>query len=96
MKKVRSKGRSCLVPIFFNRVPCHKGVLGSGDIAPRILDLGTRRRRVVSFTSREEPVTHWIGGWVGHSRSGRGAERLSCSYALTEHHAMKAYWGEEV
>jgi hypothetical protein len=38
---------------------------GSGGIAPRILDLGTRWRWVVSFTSRERaPVTHWIGGWL--------------------------------
>jgi hypothetical protein len=37
-----------------------KTYLGSGGIAPRILDLGTRRRWVVSFTPRprftpEEP-----------------------------------------
>jgi len=44
---------------------------GSGGITPRILDLGTRWRWVVSFTpqppySRErEPGTHWIRGWVG-------------------------------
>jgi hypothetical protein len=43
----------------------------SGGIAPRILDLGTRKRRVVSFTPRplyprkKAPGTHWIGGWVG-------------------------------
>jgi hypothetical protein len=41
---------------------------GSGGIAPRILDFGTR---VVSFTPRplypkeNAPGTHWIGGWVG-------------------------------
>jgi hypothetical protein len=44
---------------------------GSTGIAPRILDLGIRWRRVVSFTPwplypRERaPSTHWIGGWVG-------------------------------
>jgi hypothetical protein len=44
---------------------------GSGGIAPRILDLSTRWRWVVSFTPRplyprgREPGTHWIGGWVG-------------------------------
>jgi hypothetical protein len=49
---------------------CHD-VLGSGVIAPRILDLGTRWRCVVSFTPRQLysqgkiPGTHWIGGWVG-------------------------------
>jgi hypothetical protein len=44
---------------------------GSGDIAPHILDLRTRWRWVVSFTTRpiylreKAPGTHWIGGWVG-------------------------------
>jgi hypothetical protein len=43
----------------------------SGGIAPRILDLGTRWRWVVSFTprsiyaQRKNPGSHWIGGWVG-------------------------------
>jgi hypothetical protein len=44
---------------------------GSGCIAPRILEHGTRWRWVVSFTLRplcpkeRTPGTHWIGGWVG-------------------------------
>jgi hypothetical protein len=44
---------------------------GSGGIVPRILDLGTRWRWVISFTSRslypqgKTPGTHWIGSWVG-------------------------------
>jgi hypothetical protein len=44
---------------------------GSGGIASRILDLGTRWRWVVSFTPRpltpreRAPGTNWIGGWVG-------------------------------
>jgi hypothetical protein len=44
---------------------------GSGGLAPRILDLGTRWRLVVSFTRRplyprERPLdTYCIGGWVG-------------------------------
>jgi hypothetical protein len=44
---------------------------GSGGIAPRILNLGTRWRWVVSFTPRplypreRAPGTDWIGGWVG-------------------------------
>jgi len=33
-------------------VPRHKDVLGSGSIAPRILNLGTRWRWVVRDTSR--------------------------------------------
>jgi hypothetical protein len=37
---------------FFNGAPCHEGILGSGGIVPRILDLGTRLRWVVSFTPR--------------------------------------------
>jgi hypothetical protein len=44
---------------------------GSGGIAPRILDLGTRwsewsASRPRRFIPRERaPGTHWIGGWVG-------------------------------
>jgi hypothetical protein len=47
---------------------------GSGGIAPRIPDLGTRLRSVVRFTLRPRnvPDTHWIGGWVG-SRAGLDA-----------------------
>jgi hypothetical protein len=36
----------------FNRASLHEGILGSGGIAPRILGLGTRWRRVVSYTPR--------------------------------------------
>jgi hypothetical protein len=43
-------------------------------ISPRILDLVTRWRWVVSFTlqplyppKERAPVTHWIGGWVSPS-----------------------------
>jgi hypothetical protein len=47
-----------------------KTYCGSGGIAPRILNLGSRWKRVVSFTPR--PLyfmlralgTHWIGGWM--------------------------------
>jgi len=48
-----------------------KACLGSEGIAPRILDLGTSWRWVVSFTpdrftlKKRAPGTHWIGGWVG-------------------------------
>jgi len=34
----------------FNRAPRHEGVLGTGVIAPRILELGPRWSWVVSFT----------------------------------------------
>jgi hypothetical protein len=58
-----------------------KAYWGSGDIAPRILDLGTRWRRVVSFThrslypqgkSRRYPLDKRLGGL--QSRSGRSGE----------------------
>jgi hypothetical protein len=54
---------------------------GSGDIAPHILDLGTRWKRVVSFTSRPlypqgknpwYPLYRRLGG--PQSRSGRGGK----------------------
>jgi len=47
-----------------------KTYCGSGGIAPRIPDLGTRWRWVVRFTPRRftprerAPGTHWTGGWV--------------------------------
>jgi len=49
----------------------------SGGIAPSILDLGTRWRCVVSFTSRspyprgKDPGTHYMGGRMG-PRGGSG------------------------
>jgi hypothetical protein len=56
--------------LFLNCAPCHDGVLGSGGISLRILDLGTRwewsASRSGRFTPRERAAgTHWIGGWVG-------------------------------
>jgi hypothetical protein len=62
---------SVKLSLCFNWAPGHEGVLGSRGIAPRILDLGTRWRGVVSFTPdrftpRERaPGTHLIGSWVG-------------------------------
>jgi hypothetical protein len=47
---------------------------GSGDIAPRILNLGTRWRWVVSFTLR--PLCPWY-----HLRKGREADLLPPSSA---------------
>jgi hypothetical protein len=58
-----------------NEAPRHEGVWESGGIVPRILDLCTRWRWVVSFTpgcftpSKRTPGTHWIGGWVGSRAS---------------------------
>jgi len=48
-----------------------KAYWGISGIAPRILDLCTRCRSVVSFTPRplypkeRAAGTQWIGGWVG-------------------------------
>jgi hypothetical protein len=59
-----------------------KAYWGSGDIAPRILDLGTRWRWAVSFTSLPlypqgkspwYPLDRRLGG--PQSRSGRGGEK---------------------
>jgi hypothetical protein len=66
-QKVKVKLSLC----FFKLATRYEGVLGSGDIAPHILDLGTKWRWVVSFTppplypQGKGPGTHWIGGWVG-------------------------------
>jgi hypothetical protein len=63
------------------RVPRHEGVLGSGGMALLVLDLGTRFRRVVSFTPRPiypqgkspwYPLERRLHG--SQSRYGRGGE----------------------
>jgi hypothetical protein len=41
-----------MLSLSFNWAPCHEGMLGSGGLAPPIIDLGTRWRWVVSFTTR--------------------------------------------
>jgi len=65
--------------LIFNCAPRHEGILGSGGIAPLILDLGTRWRWVVSFTPRPlypqekspwYPLDRSLCGL--QSRSGRG------------------------
>jgi hypothetical protein len=38
------KGKVVIPVLFYNLAPRNEGVLGSGGIAPRILDLGTRWR----------------------------------------------------
>jgi hypothetical protein len=77
-----------------------KGYWGSGGIAPRILDLGTRWKWVVSFTPRPlypqgrspwYPFHRRLGG--PQSRSGKVKGKLSL--CLTKHHATKAYWESE-
>jgi hypothetical protein len=75
-----------VVPVL-NQAPRHEGVLESEGIAPRILDLGSRWRWVVSFTPRPlysqgkspwYPLDRRLGG--PQSRSGRGGEEknLKC------------------
>jgi hypothetical protein len=58
-----------------------KAYWGSGRVSPRILDLGTRWKAVVSFTPRSlylqgnspwYPLDRRLGG--AQSRSGRGGE----------------------
>jgi hypothetical protein len=39
-----------------------KAYLGSGGMAPRIIDLSTRWKWAVS---EKAPGIHWIGDWVG-------------------------------
>jgi hypothetical protein len=71
-------------------------------IAPRILDHGTKRRLVVSFTSRSLyrrgnsprcPLYRRLGG--PQSQSGHGKCKAVPVFFLTEHHTMRAYWGSE-
>jgi hypothetical protein len=58
-----------------------KAYLGSGGVAPSILDLGTRWRRVVNFTTRQ-PYLKGKSPWyplnkgldVNQSRSGHSGE----------------------
>jgi hypothetical protein len=65
----------------FNWVPRHGGVLGRGGIVPRVLDLGTKWRWVISFTVQPLypegksfwcPLNRRLGGL--QTRSGRGGE----------------------
>jgi hypothetical protein len=69
------------VPVLLKWQPHHDGVLGRGGIAPRILDLSTRWKWMVSFTSRPlfsqgkspcYPLDRRLGG--SQSRSRRGGE----------------------
>jgi len=56
--------------------PHHEDVLGSGDIAPRILKLGTRWRWVVSFTL--QPLYPWGKTQVPNGRkAARGSLIIS-------------------
>jgi hypothetical protein len=74
---------NAVVPVHFNWAPRLEGVLGSGGIAPHILD-GTRWRCVVSFTTRplyphgkrpSYPLDRRLGGPQG--RFGRCGEEIN-------------------
>jgi hypothetical protein len=71
--------QKCRVVPVLNLAPFHEGVLGSAVIAPRILDLGTRWKLVVSFTpqplSPSYPLDRRLCG--PQSRSERGEEKNS-------------------
>jgi hypothetical protein len=82
-RRYKSKGKGKVVPLlFFNWVPCHKGILGectygSTHSLTSALDGFEWSASCPShFTPRERaPDTHWIGGWVGpHSYSGHGGK----------------------
>jgi hypothetical protein len=71
--------KSKSVPVLFFLTEHHmKAYLGSGCIAPRVIDFGTRWSCVVSFTARplytqgESPDTHckifWLGNLKGRDR----------------------------
>jgi hypothetical protein len=79
LAKIKVKLSLCL--FFFYWAPPHGGVLGSGRIAPRTLDFGTRWRWVVSFRPRTfyhqgkspwYPLDRRLGG--PHNQSGRGGK----------------------
>jgi hypothetical protein len=62
-----------LLSLVFNHVSSDSDVCGSGGVAPRIHNLGTRLMWVVSLTPRlflsrdKIPGNHWIGGWMDTS-----------------------------
>jgi hypothetical protein len=49
-RAIQAKGE--IVPVL-NYIPRHEEIWRSGDVTPHILNLGTRRRRVISFTPGE-------------------------------------------
>jgi hypothetical protein len=75
------KGKKVKLTLCLTKHHAMKTYWGSGGIAPRILDLGTRWRQMVSFTPRplypqgkspSYPLDRRLGGPQG--RSGRGGE----------------------
>jgi hypothetical protein len=85
--KYKVKVRYSYPCVFFNWAPHYEGVLESGGIAPRIIDIGSRWRWVVSFTPRPlypqgksplYPLDRRLGG--PQSRSGRGGEEKNSQH----------------
>jgi hypothetical protein len=77
-------GKGKVVSVLF-WAPRHEGILGSGCIAPRMLDLGTRRRWLVSFTPRSlysltkspwYPLNRRLGGPQSRSTHSRTITKL--------------------
>jgi hypothetical protein len=69
---------------------CSDGIWGSGVIAPRILNLGTRRDRLTKFVPRsihprnkQSLVTTWTESWVRH-RPGITIQRWDQSVSPVE------------
>jgi len=58
--------------LLLDRTPHHDDVMGSGGIAPRILNLDCRLMCVVIISPRplyirgKSPGTFWLGVWMGH------------------------------
>jgi hypothetical protein len=70
---INDKGKFVLCLTKYHAMKTHSG---RGGITPRILDLGTRWRWEVSFTSRERaPVTHCIEGCEGFGAGLDAVER---------------------
>jgi hypothetical protein len=71
VKEEIKKGQVKVKSLCLTYVPQHEVVLGSGGVAPHILNLDTRWMCVVIFTSRpfysrgRNPCTRWVWGWVG-------------------------------
>jgi hypothetical protein len=81
------KGKKIKLSLCLTKHHAMKAYWGSGSIAPHILDLGTSRRRVVSFTPRPlypqrkspwYPLDRRLGG--PQSRSGRGGEEKNSQH----------------
>jgi hypothetical protein len=83
----RVDARKIKLPLCWsNSAPRYEDVWWSGGLYPRIFNLGTTWRWVVSFTARpiytrgKSPLNLLIGGWVGHRASLDAVKRRNISY----------------